>query len=134
MIDTGCEQHGDPLLGTATDVDLVDADSVFTHYLKPRQRPFDHAPGDQIVAAEVAVNAADESQRLGFGEWAAGGDDLPAGFRQQRMVRPWGVLEGGGRDQNPWCHLKGPSEVPDVSSPTRLPRRRHDEERERKNL
>ena len=104
MVHARREQQRNPKLRAALDVDLVDTDAVFGEYLQPRPGLFKHGPGDQVVAADVAVDVADESERVSLGQRAAGRDDLPAGGGELRVVLARGLLERGRREQDAGLH------------------------------
>ena len=104
VVDAGGEQERDPLRRAGRDVDLVDADPVLREHFEPRRGLLDHLPRDRVVAAEVAVDLADERKGVGFGEGAAGGDDLPAGGSECGVVRAGGVLEGGRGEKDSRSH------------------------------
>ena len=100
MVDARGEEQGDALGREGLYVDLVDADTVLRNDLQTGERLLDDRGGDQVVAADVAVELAHQRERVRFVERTAGGDNFPARFSQQLMVLARGVLEGGRREED----------------------------------
>ena len=80
MVDAGREEHGNPEFGAGFHVNLVHADTVLADDFEFGARLFEHLARDGVVAANVAFRVADQRQRVGFIERAAGADDIPAGL------------------------------------------------------
>ena len=104
MINAGREKQRDPKLRAALHVDLVDADAIFGEHLEPLSGFLEHGPRDGVVATDVAVDLAHEGERVGLAQRATGGNDLPAGGGEFRMVVAGSVLKRSGRDENAGRH------------------------------
>ena len=106
VVDAGSEEERDAELGARLHVDLVDTDAVFGKDLQFRERLLEDLAGDEIVAADVAVDITDEGEGVGLVEGAAGADDLPAGVGEELVVLARRVLERGRREED-FSHESG---------------------------
>jgi len=100
VVDARGEKEREAELGAGADVELVHAEAQFGNDAEAGAVLYEDAARDGVVAADVAVDVADEGERVGFVERTAGADDFPAGGGEEVVMRAGRVLEGGGGEED----------------------------------
>ncbi len=92
VIHAWAEADRDFILSRVGDVDLVDADAIFSDDLELRQRLVDHGLCDLVIATKECIEVAREFEHLRFTQWAALANDFCTSAFEKCMMIAGAIL------------------------------------------